>query len=361
MAAPGRPKKLEGKPAALGYRMPAEFEHQHAIWLAWPHNEDTFYGHDNVVDVERIYVQYISALYGGQYVNLLVNSKEMHARAVAKLEQAGIVSSHVKIHEIPTVDVWFRDYGPTFVVNPAARYPVAMIKWIFNAWGNKYESLALDNRIPWDMQAKAIGVPMFEPGIVFEGGSVDVNGQGCVVTTEQCLLNGNRNPGLSRVQVENMLKDHLNVQKILWLKEGIAGDDTDGHVDDIARFTDPTTIACAYEDDSSDENHEPLKENLDLLLRMTDTSGKPFKIVKLPMPGPVYYKDIRVPASYLNFYIGNETVVVPLFSHANDAKAIATLQKLFPARKVVGIECTKLVYGLGTLHCTSQQQPASKR
>ncbi|HME55742.1 MAG TPA: agmatine deiminase family protein [Candidatus Lokiarchaeia archaeon] len=349
---------IDGIPASLGYRMPAEFERQHAIWLAWPHNEDTFYGTDNVAEVEHVYVQSITALHSGQFIDLLVSDDNMKDRATEMLATAGVSMKKIIFHEIPTVDVWLRDYGPTFVINPATPQPLAMIKWRFTAWGGKYDDLALDDRIPWDMQERAIHVPAFDPGIVLEGGSIDVNGQGCVLTTEQCLLNPNRNPSLSRRQIEQQLMDYLNVKKVLWLNEGIAGDDTDGHVDDIARFITPNIIACAYEDDPGDENHAPLIENYQRLSRMTDGQGKRFTIVKLPMPGVVEYNGTRVPASYLNFYIGNEAVVVPVFSHENDAVAIEILQKLFPTRKVVGIECTKLVYGLGTLHCSSQQQPS---
>jgi len=349
---------IDGIPASLGYRMPAEFERQHAIWLAWPHNEETFYGAENVAEVEQVYVQSITALHGSQFVNLLVNDVEMKDRANDILVAAGVNMKKIIFYEIPTVDVWFRDYGPTFVVNPAAHQPLAMVKWRFTAWGDKYDDLALDNRIPWDMQERAIHVPSFDPGIVLEGGSIDVNGQGCVLTTEQCLLNPNRNPALTREEIEQKLNEYLNVKKVLWLNEGIAGDDTDGHVDDIARFIAPGIIACAYEDDETDENHAPLEENFQRLSRMTDAAGKPFTIIKLPMPGIVEYNGTRVPASYLNFYIGNDAVVVPIFSHENDEKALAILRKLFSTRRVVGIECTKLVYGLGTLHCSSQQQPA---
>jgi agmatine deiminase len=251
------------------------------------------------------------------------------------LQQAGVAMNKVHFHEIPTVDVWIRDYGPTFVINPTAKKPIVMVKWTFNAWGNKYADHVMDNRISIDMQSKVIDVPAFNPAFVLEGGSIDSNGQGCLLTTE-----------------------YLGIKKVLWLGEGIAGDDTDGHVDDIARFTSPDTIACAYEDDPSDENYDVLKENYERLRRMTDVSGKPFKIVKLPMPGRVEINGTRLPASYLNFYIGNDAVTVPIFSHGNDTKAIGILKGLFLTRKVIGIECTRLVYGLGTLHCSSQQQPA---
>ncbi|MEX2682692.1 MAG: agmatine/peptidylarginine deiminase [Candidatus Sigynarchaeota archaeon] len=351
---------IEGIPSKLGYRMPGEFERQNAVWLAWPHNEETFYGPENVKAVEHIYVMNIAALHSGQNVHLLVKDRAMKKRVENILVSAGISMDKIHLHEIPTVDVWIRDYGPTFVVNPAAKEPLAMVKWTFNAWGNKYDDLAMDDRVPFAMQAKAFDVPAFDPGIVLEGGSIDSNGQGCLLTTEQCLLNPNRNPSLSKEQIEQKLKDYLGVKKVLWLGQGIAGDDTDGHVDDIARFTSPNTIACAYEDDSSDENHDVLAENHERLTRMTDVNGDPFTIVKIPMPGKVMINDTRLPASYLNFYVGNDAVTVPIFGHENDAKAIEILKGLFPTRKVMGIECTKLVYGLGTLHCSSQQEPVPR-
>ncbi len=343
-------------PAALGYRMPAEWERQEATWLSWPHNEESFY--DFIPRVEEIYCQFIHAVHTGQHVDLLVDDDVMKGRARAMLERHGIDLRAVRFHEIPTVDVWIRDYGPTFVVNDA-RQSVAMVKWDFNAWGEKYDDLLRDNGVPWKMN-EFLGMHVFQPGIVMEGGSIDVNGEGCILTTEQCLLNKNRNPGMKPDQIEQKLKENLHVQKVLWLGEGIVGDDTDGHVDDVARFVGKNVIACAFEDDKNDENHEFLEDNYRRLVAMTDQDGNPFKIVKLPMPGPVLFDDDRMPASYCNFYISNAAVVVPVFNHPNDRKALAIIQDLFPNRVVTGIDCTELVYGFGTLHCGSQQQPVSR-
>jgi len=334
--------------------MPAEWERQEATWLSWPHNPDSFY--EYIQDVEQAYVTFIRALSTGQHVHVLVNDRLMHDRAAGLLKRGRVAMVNVELHEIPTVDVWFRDYGPTFVINPAANQPLAMVKWTFNAWGWKYEDLAMDDRIPRDMN-EFMQLPMFEPGIILEGGSIDVNGAGCVLTTEQCLLNPNRNPGLFRQEIETKLRENLAVEKVLWLGEGIAGDDTDGHVDDIARFVNPTTIACAWADDEQDENYTALAENFERLKAMTDANGDPFTIVKLPMPARIECDGKPLPASYLNFYIGNDVVVVPMFEHANDSVALATTQSLFPSRKVVGVDCRRLVLGLGTLHCASQQQP----
>jgi agmatine deiminase len=348
---------ISGKtPQELGYRMPAEWEKQDAIWLSWPSNEITF---EKMEEVEQGFLQFMKALHKGQIVNVLVNSSETEKKIKTMAKKAKMVLEQIHIHHITNVDVWFRDYGPAFVINPKAKEPLAMVKWTFNAWGDKYDDLKPDNNIPYEMN-KSMNLPMFEVGIVLEGGSIDVNGAGCVLTTEQCLLNKNRNPKLSRAQIEDYLKKYLNVSKVLWLKDGIAGDDTDGHIDDIARFTSVDTIACAYEDDEKDENFAPLKENYDMLLKMTDANGKPFKVVKVPMPGEIKSEDHRLPASYLNFYIGNDAVCVPIFGHVNDKKALDIIQGLFPKHKVVGINCVAHVYGLGTLHCSSQQQPAFK-
>jgi agmatine deiminase len=233
-----------------------------------------------------------------------------------------------------------------------------MVHWIFNSWGEKYEELLRDAQIPQVIN-KTMRLNCFEPGIVLEGGSIDVNGKGTVLTTEQCLLNKNRNANLSKVKIEKYLRDFLGVSHIIWLKCGIAGDDTDGHVDDLARFVNPTTVVCAYEEDN-DENANALQENYEILCQSTDQDGKKLRIVKLPMPGKIECNKKRLPASYTNFYIGNRTVLVPTFKSENDKLALSILQKLFPTRKVVGINCVDLVCGFGAIHCISQQQPCSK-
>jgi len=232
---------------------------------------------------------------------------------------------------------------------------LAAVSWIFNAWGEKYDDLMADAGIVGQIN-QDLKMMLFLPGIVLEGGSIDVNGCGTVLTTEQCLLNKNRNPGLSREEIESRLREFLGVSKIIWLKEGIAGDDTDGHVDDIARFVSPTTVLCAYEDDPEDDNYLPLKRNYELLCRETDQDGRPLSVIKLPMPCPVGQEG-RLPASYANFYIGNGVVLVPIFGDQNDRKALEIIKDAFPEREVVGINCKEMVYGLGSLHCISQQQP----
>ncbi len=346
---------LPDKPAALGYRMPAEWEPQDAIWIAWPYYPDTW--GEYLSDTEKAYAQWVQIMHRGQKVCILVKDAPQEQYIKNKLQALNVEFAQINFYRIKYIDTWMRDYGPTFVVNPSAKAPLAMVKWTFDAWGGKYDDLAKDNRVPRAMN-EFLHLPMFEPGIQLEGGSIDVNGAGCVLTTEQCLLNENRNPHLKRAEIEQYLKDYLNITKVLWLKEGIAGDDTDGHIDDIARFVNPTTVVCAMEEDTSDVNYDPLKENYETLQRMTDQQGNAFRVVKIPMPGPVETKQgVRLPASYTNFYIGNQVVAVPVFDHPNDAKALQILQDLFPTRTVVGIPCRSVVYGLGTLHCCSQQQP----
>jgi agmatine deiminase len=350
--------KMEETPKSTGFRMPAEWEPQAAIWLSWPHNLDTW--EDKLEQLEQIYCQIIQTMHTGQRVNVLVKDLEMEKSAMALLNKYRVDLQQVHFFRIPTEDTWIRDYGPTFVKKTdtsGKTQEVAMVRWRFNAWGDKYDDLKRDDRIPEELN-KFLNFRMFKPEIFLEGGSIDVNGCGTVLTTTQCLLNPNRNPHLSQSEIEDKLKEFLNVSKVLWLEEGIAGDDTDGHVDDIARFVNPNTVVCAYEDDPQDENYAPLKANYELLQQITDQENHPLKIIKLPMPGPVLAEDeFRLPASYANFYIGNESVAVPIFGHPNDAKALAILEKCFPDRRVVGIRCEDMVYGYGTIHCSSQQQP----
>jgi agmatine deiminase len=328
--------------------MPPEWEPQEAIWLSWPHNEVTW-PDGRLAEVELTYAETILALHTDQKIKLLVRNPDAEANVRDMLTRARVALAQVIFFQIPTEDSWIRDYGPTFVVNDNSR-DLAMLKWIFNAWGNKYDDLLADNKIPYELNRR-LGLRMFEPGIVLEGGSIEVNGGGTVLTTEQCLLNKNRNPNLSRQEIESYLMDYLNVSKVLWLKEGIVGDDTDGHIDDIARFADDRTVICAFEEDPADENYEILKDNYERLVSFG------LNVIKLPMPGLVSGPEGRLPASYANFYIGNGTVIVPVFGHANDKRALDVIQKCFPNRRVVGVHSTAMVHGLGTIHCCSQQEP----
>jgi agmatine deiminase len=342
-------------PSELGYRMPAEWEKHDAVWLAWPYDSTTF--PDRVEKVEQVYVQIVKHIHESEIVNMFVKDDKMQAKATALFKQAGIGMEKIRFHQFDYADVWFRDYGPTFIVN--SHCELAMVNWIFNSWGGKYDELLKDQQIPQVIN-QSMQFNCFKPGIVLEGGSIDVNGKGTLLTTEQCLLNSNRNPTLCKAEIEKYLKDNLGVRQVVWLKNGICGDDTDGHVDDFARFVNPTTIVCAFEEDETGEDYAPLKENYDILCNSVDQDGNKLNIVKLPMPHAVGDEG-RLPASYTNFYISNSAVLVPIFEHKNDEKALTILQKLFSDRKVVGVNCTDLVHGFGTIHCISQQQPSTKQ
>ncbi len=338
-----------------GYIMPAEWQKHDAIWLAWPYDPTTF--PDRVEKVEETYVQIVKEIHEGERVNLFVKDEQTKQKATQMFKEANIDPSKVTFFIFGYADVWFRDYGPIFVKSP--NHDLAMLHWNFNSWGEKYETLLKDKQVP-DFINQTMGLRCFKPGIVLEGGSIDVNGKGTLLTTAQCLLNKNRNPNLDQKQIEKYLSDYLGVKHFIWLKCGILGDDTDGHIDDLARFVNPTTVVCAYQEDENDDDYQVLKENYEILNQSTDQDGKKLKIVKLPMPKVVSDEGYRLPASYTNFYIGNEKVLVPIFDHENDVKALAILQEQFPTRKVVGIRCADLVYGFGTIHCISQQQPTDK-
>lgn len=340
-------------PAALGFRMPPEWHRHTATWLTWP--KDPLTWPERVPQVEETYLQIMAALAPHELVNLLVDDEATEATVRARCRFEG--RENIRFQRIPTVDSWIRDYGPNFLTSDDGK--LAYNDWIFNAWGDKYEELKRDDGVPQRLES-VLGVPRFEPGIVLEGGSIEVNGAGVVLTTEQCLLNPNRNPQLDRVGVETYLQDYLGVAQVLWLGEGIVGDDTDGHIDDIARFVAPDTIVCALEDDPTDANYELLQDNYRRLQHARDASGAAYRIETLPMPGIVGGREDadRLPASYANFYIANNVVLLPVFGHANDARAADTLQRLMPERRVVPINAESLVWGMGTIHCLSQQQPA---
>jgi agmatine deiminase len=343
-------------PSEQGFYMPAEWRPHQATWLSWPKDPETWPG--RVAEAQAIFVQMMAALAPHEVVNLLVDDAETERQVRAQCSFPG--AGNIRFHQVTTVDSWIRDYGPNFLVNNKG--DLAFNDWRFNAWGDKYEALKQDDRIPAHLES-ILAARRFEPGIVMEGGSIEVNGAGVVLTTEQCLLNPNRNPQLSQNEIEQKLKDYLGVSKVLWLGEGIVGDDTDGHIDDIARFVSANMIVCAVEDDPTDANYELLQDNLKRLEQMTDASGRPFEIVTLPMPGVVGgestdSRDLdRLPASYANFYIANGVVLAPIFGHANDGRAMEILAKLFPDRRVVPLNCESLVWGMGTIHCVTQQQP----
>ena len=338
------------------FRMPAEWEPHAATWLSWPHKEASWPG--NFAPIPGIWVEMVRALAPHERVNILVNDAGMEAEVRARLRAGDVPLDNVALHDMRTDDAWARDHGPTFVTREIdGRRELAAVDWIYNAWGGKYPPWEHDDAVPKQVAA-LLGIRRFEPGIVLEGGSIDVNGRGTLLTTEACLLNPNRNPHLSRAQIEQYLRDYLGVRHILWLGDGIVGDDTDGHIDDLTRFVDPTTVVTVLEDNPRDENYDRLRANHARLQRMTDQDGRPLRIATLPMPAPVYYEEQRLPASYANFYIGNGVVLVPIFDDPHDAAALQTLGAFFPGRRVIGIDARAMVWGLGAFHCVTQQQPA---
>lgn len=356
MSGPSSPASAgsDPTPRQLGYRMPPEWHPHQATWLAWPTDARTW--PDRLPEVERIYVQMIAHLVDGEKVCILVDDPATEQRVQQVLARAQIAVSQVRFFLVSTADAWIRDYGPNFLIRNRGDQPLAFNDWGFNAWGNKYPELLADDGVPVRL-AQHLGIPRFTPGLILEGGSIDVNGRGSLLTTEQCLLNPNRNSGLTKNEIERKLHDFLAIDQVIWLGDGIVGDDTDGHIDDVARFVDNDTIICCREQDSRDENFQALEENWKRLRSAASPSGSPFRVVALPMPGPVGEEN-RLPASYANFYVGNQVVLLPTFGHPHDRAARETLQGLFPDRKVVGIGCEPLVWGLGAIHCVTQQQPA---
>lgn len=344
-------------PAALGYRMPAEWEPHAGTWFTWPRPEGiSFPG--KYAPVPGVYAELIRHLVTVEDVNINVWHAEMEAWVRGLLERERVPLARVHFHHFPAYEPWCRDHGPVFVVRERdGRRERAVVDWGYNAWGGKYPPYDLDDAVPQHV-ARLRGLPLFSPGIVMEGGALDVNGRGTLLTTESCLLNPNRNPELTKPQIEQHLKDHLGVSHILWLGDGIAGDDTDGHVDDLTRFVNPTTVVTVVEDDPTDENFAPLRENLERLRAMQDQEGHPLRVVELPMPRRIEHEGQRLPASYANFYIANGLVLVPTYRDPNDSLALTILQREFPDRRVIGVDSSELIWGLGSFHCITQQEPA---
>ncbi|MEP7341397.1 MAG: agmatine deiminase family protein [Acidobacteriota bacterium] len=344
-------------PRELGYHMPAEWEPHEATWLSWPHKEASWPG--RFEPVPAVFVELTRYLTESEIVRINVADEDFAERVRKLLIAGGVNLDRVKFHFNPTDDAWCRDHGPIYVVRDVyGRRERAINDWGYNAWGGKYLPCDNDDVVPTRI-AEEMGEVLFKPDIVMEGGSIDVNGRGTLITTEACLLNPNRNPHLSQSQIEQYLKDYLGVTRVLWLGDGIVGDDTDGHIDDLTRFVSADTVVTVIEDDPQDDNYALLKENHERLLTMKDQHGQPLRIVTLPMPGERYVDEQRVPMSYANFYIANKSVLVPTYCHANDARACQILQQLFPDRRVIGIDCTDLIWGLGSIHCVTQQQPVA--
>lgn len=344
-------------PARLGFRMPAEWEPHAGTWFSWPRPEGISFP-DRYDAVPPVYAELIRHLVKVEDVNINVWDADMEATVRALLTKHKTPLERVHFHHFPAYEPWCRDHGPIFVVRDHhGRHERAVVDWGYNAWGDKYPPYDLDDAVPQHV-AKLRGLHLFSPGIVMEGGSVDVNGLGTLLTTESCLLNPNRNPSMSQEEIGRFLRDYFGVEKIIWLGDGIVGDDTDGHVDDLSRFINPTTIATIVEEDIDDANYTALQENFRRLRLARDHRDRLFHIVKLPTPGMVEHQGQRLPASYANFYIANKIVLVPTFRHKNDKVALATLQEHFPDRQVIGVDSTDLIWGLGSFHCITQQEPA---
>jgi len=353
-------------PCELGFRMPAEWEPHEATWLAWPHNPTDWPGKFQAIP--WLYAEIVRLLSLHERVHLLVQDEKDQSRATSVLERAHVNLENVSFHVWPTNRVWTRDSGPIFVRNHDGQ--VAITDWHFNAWA-KYPDWQLDDKLPVQA-AELLGLQSWQPKIklengsahrlVLEGGSIDVNGAGTLITTEECLLSEvqQRNPGVSRAQLERALHDFLGIDQVIWLDRGIAGDDTHGHVDDITRFVGQSTIVTVVEPNASDANHKPLAENLERLKAVRTRNGKQFTLIELPMPRPVVFRGQRLPASYANFYIANGLVLVPTFHDPNDRVALGILAEAFPEREVIGIHCVDMIWGLGALHCMTQQQPADR-
>jgi agmatine deiminase len=353
---------MSDAPAKSGWRMPAEWEPHQATWIAWPHNRSDWPGRFG--PIPWVFADIVRHLHEVEEVHILINNTILEKRARGMLRKFGVNLQRVHFIPVPTNRVWTRDYAPIFVVSK--KDGLGMTDWHFNAWA-KYEDWQLDDAVP-ELLNDRLGLPRWQPmardrRVVLEGGSIDVNGAGLLLTTEECLLSEvqQRNPELSKADIEKTLAAYLGIKKVLWLGRGIAGDDTHGHVDDLARFVGPGTVVTVVEENKDDVNYEPLQENWRRLQAMTDTRGKPLEVIALPMPGAVVFQKQRLPASYANFYIANERVLVPTFNDPRDRVALGILGELFPKREVVGIHALDLVWGLGTLHCMTQQQPRAGR
>ena len=341
-------------PADMGYSFPAEWHKHRATWLSYPH-EDSYSWPGTLQGIFPYYNAFIRELSKGERVCINVRNEGLKDEVMNELGKAGADLSMIDMLIHPTNDAWCRDHGPAFLLNPAADKPKVVVSWKYNAWGNKYPHY-LDEQIP-GLAAKYLGLPVFYPGIVMEGGAVDFNGDGTLLTTTACLLHENRNPHLLQHEIEEYLMSFYGVKHVLWLDEGIEGDDTNGHIDDITRFFKPDGVITMVEPDKNDSNHAILDANLKKLKTFRLLNGKQLDVVELPMPDPVVFEDQRLPASYANFYISNNSVIMPLYRCKQDEQAIRLLEQCFPDRKVVGIDSVEIIWGLGSWHCLSQQEP----
>lgn len=345
---------LKKTPKQLGYKFPAEWEPHEATWLSWPHKEESWPG--KIEEIYPKYCEFIKILSEDEFVRINVRDEEMRKFAMDCILQTGANLENIEFYFNPTNDAWCRDHGPAFLVNPEAEESKVIVDWNFNAWGGKYPPFDLDDDVPTRI-GEEFQIPVFHPGIIMEGGSVEFNGKGTILTSKSCLLNKNRNPHLSQEEIETYLKEYYGQEQILWVEDGIVGDDTDGHIDDTIRFVNENTVLTVVEENPEDENYELLQTNLRQLKEMKLLDGNPLNIIELPMPDPVIYENQRLPASYANFYISNHHVIVPTYRCDKDPIALSIIQKCFPERKVVGIDSTDIIWGLGSFHCLSQQEP----
>ena len=341
-------------PKELGYFFPAEFSEHEATWLSWPHKEASWPG--KIHTIYTPYAKFINELTKGELVRINVVNEAMKAFALGHLKSEGVDLTKIEFFFHPTNDAWCRDHGPAFLINPTAEQKKVIVDWNYNAWGNKYPPFDLDDVVP-TLIGKHFNFPVYNPGIIMEGGSVEFNGKGTVMTSTACLLNPNRNPHLNQEQIEEYLCNYYGMEQVLWVDEGIIGDDTDGHIDDTVRFVNEDTVITVIEENRNDENYGLLQHNLKQLKEMRLSNGKQLNIVELLMPEELIYEEQRLPCSYANFYIANKSVIVPTFQSARDDKAMQIIQDCFPGREVVGIDSTDIIWGLGSFHCLSQQEP----
>lgn len=341
-------------PKQLGYYFPAEFEQHEATWLSWPHKEASWPG--KIHTIYTSYCKFIKELTKGELVRINVADEKMKSFAITHLEKEAVDLSKVDFFFNPTNDAWCRDHGPAFLINPTQAQKKVIVDWGYNAWGNKYPPFDLDDVVP-TLIGKHFNIPVFHPGIVMEGGSVEFNGKGTVMTSTACLLNPNRNPHLNQQQIEEYLYNYYGMEQVLWVDEGIVGDDTDGHIDDTVRFVNEDTVMTVIEENKKDENYDLLQHNLKQLKGMRLLNGKQLNIIELLMPEELIYENQRLPCSYANFYIANKSVIVPTFRSDRDEKALRIIQESFPEREIIGVDSTDIIWGLGSFHCLSQQEP----
>lgn len=341
-------------PVQLGYRLPAEWEKHEATWLAWPHNPETW---PDLKVIERTYIEMISWLVRGEKVNLLVNSLSEERKALSLLQESGIDLSRIRFYRIPTCDAWIRDYAPSFLVRKAKKNRVAAVRWLFNAWGRKYKLHERDNQVSRHI-ARVSRLPVFEPPFVFEGGAVDTNGEGLFLAARDCFSDSNRNPAFGLVESETVLKTYLGAREVLWMEGAVEGDDTDGHVDNVARFVNRDTVFMVA-GDADRQAKASFKKNKECLRQAKASNGKRLSVIEIPLPDNPDLKRNRLPASYANFYIANACVLVPIFGCSNDSAILRLMANFFPDREVVGMRSEALIRGLGSIHCLTHEQPAS--